>query len=344
MKRREFVKSIAIGGAMISMGSALLPRPVSATPGGKIDIGACRSVKVTCISEVGWHDTGKLIAQMKAAGGPQTDQWSIQWDPDNGAGSCSLVEIEGLDGSIHRFLMDVGWNPKYMAERFAATGVDRMLRDGEIEFLFITHEHLDHLWGLETVLRLKPDITIMVPSTFHEPAFQLIEGSKFPVPGVENAVHHTGKLIKHTPGGVHPLAPGMAAATFDLPIILGIQGEQSLYANIAGKGVVCITGCCHQTILKFAGYAREHLAEGDKLYGVYGGLHIAPFGPLKPEQEEMVRAIGQFGFSKIACNHCTGLPAVEMMTTLGYPVVKGTGGSGSASDLYIGNGDSVTFT
>jgi 7,8-dihydropterin-6-yl-methyl-4-(beta-D-ribofuranosyl)aminobenzene 5'-phosphate synthase len=31
------------------------------------------------------------------------------------------------------------------------------------------------------------------------------------------------------------------------------------------------------------------------------------------------------------------------MIAEGYPVVKGTGRFGSQSDLYIGNGDSVTF-
>jgi len=27
------------------------------------------------------------------------------------------------------------------------------------------------------------------------------------------------------------------------------------------------------------------------MYGVYGGLHIAPFGPLKPEKERLVEGI-----------------------------------------------------
>lgn len=31
------------------------------------------------------------------------------------------------------------------------------------------------------------------------------------------------------------------------------------------------------------------------------------------------------------------------MTSLGYPMVKGTGRFGSETDLYVGNGDTVTF-
>lgn len=36
-------------------------------------------------------------------------------------------------------------------------------------------------------------------------------------------------------------------------------------------------------------------------------------------------------------------PAVEMMTGFGSPMVKGAGRFGSEKDLYVGNGDTVTF-
>ena len=47
--------------------------------------------------------------------------------------------------------------------------------------------------------------------------------------------------------------------------------------------------------------------------GVYGGLHIAPFGPLKPAQEAVVIGMGKYDFKKVAANHCTGIPAVKKM-------------------------------
>ncbi|MBA7628272.1 hypothetical protein ES703_35749 [subsurface metagenome] len=31
-----------------------------------------------------------------------------------------------------------------------------MVKNVEIEFLFISHEHMEHLWGLETVLTQLP--------------------------------------------------------------------------------------------------------------------------------------------------------------------------------------------
>ena len=79
------------------------------------------------------------------------------------------------------------------------------------------------------------------------------------------------------------------------------------------------------------------------MYGVYGGLHIAPFGPIQPERAHLITGMEKYGFEKVACNHCTGLKAVERMIELGYPLVKGTGRYTSVSDLYVGAGDEVFF-
>ena len=300
------------------------------------DIGACKSATITCVSEIGWHDTSRMLADIKAGGGPGGDQWRMHWDADNAAGSCTLVDIEGLDGARRKFLIDTGWNPDYMRERFAATGIDRMLAGGEIEFLLLTHEHIDHFWGLQAVLELKPDITVMVPASFGSEARQLLAGGTFPEAGVANAIPHAGRLIEHPPGKLHHLMSGVVAATFDLPILLGIRGEQSLFIKVAGKGLVAVTGCCHQTPRLFADFALEAFP-GERLYGLYGGLHIAPFGPLTEAQADSVRALTRYGFEHIGCNHCTGRPAIELMVELGYPLLQGSGGLG------IGNGDTVTF-
>ncbi len=315
------------------------PAPV----GGRVDIGTCRRVTVTAVSERGWRDDAALLADMRASGGPDTSQWLARWRPGNGAGSSTLVQVEALDGSRFAFLIDTGWDPAYMAGRYRDLGVDRMLRDGEVAFLYLTHEHLDHLWGVEAVLSVRPDIEILSPSTFGPEADRFLDGAEYPEAGARNRVPHTGRRVRLEPGGVHRLAPGVASVTFDLPILLGIEGEQSLFFHVADRGIVCVTGCCHQTITRFADYARENLAGGERLYGLYGGLHLAPFGEIEPDKEELIEALGSYGFQKIAANHCTGLPAVERMLALGYPVVRGSGRAGSRSDLYVGNGDSVTF-
>jgi 7,8-dihydropterin-6-yl-methyl-4-(beta-D-ribofuranosyl)aminobenzene 5'-phosphate synthase len=343
MNRREFMKVLGVGGTVLGLGGMEYLNPLEALANGKYDIGVCKSLRIRCISELGWFDTKKLVGQMQAAGGGATSQWVIPWDPTNAAGSASLVDVEMLDGGHHKFLLDTGWSTPYMEECFKREGIDRMLKTGEIEFLFISHEHLDHYWGLEAVLKYNPEIPIYIPSTFYPEGMHFLRGAEFITPGARNCIPHRGKLVQLQRGHINRLYSGCAAVAFDLPIVIRVRGEQSLYFNVQDKGLVCVTGCCHQSILTFADFAWDKIAGGQNMYGVYGGLHIAPFGPLTPEQEKVVKGMSKYKFRKVACNHCTGLPAVQKMTQLGYPVVKGSGKLGSQSDLYVGNGDEVAF-
>ena len=202
----------------------------------------------------------------------------MPWREENARGSCSLLEIEGLDGSRRRLLIDCGWNCDYMRARFAATGVDGMLRDGEIEALFLTHEHMDHLFGLQAVLKLKPDITIYVPSTFSDDACRFIAGAEAPEAHAGNSAPHRGELIRLEPGRAHALMPGLAAVGFDLPIILGIEGEQSLYARVEGKGLVGVTGCGHHGVDRIMAFAHDCLVDGPNFTGFTAGFISRPSG------------------------------------------------------------------
>ncbi|MCP4112804.1 MAG: MBL fold metallo-hydrolase [Desulfobacteraceae bacterium] len=308
---------------------------------GKYDIGQCKSVKIKCVSEIGWFDDEKLMNQVLEAGGLEISQWTVPWDKDNAAGSCSLVEMESTDGTHHKFLLDTGWNPQYMDECFKREGIDKMLENGEIEFVFISHEHMDHLWGLEAVLKYNPGIKIFIPGAFYPEGIDFIRK----LCNYESAeeLMQSGQVVQSGKDEVFKLYDGCAAVFFDLPVILRIQGEQSLYFNIKDKGIVCVTGCCHQSILNFADFAQEKIEQGENMYGAYGGFHIAPFGPMDADRENVVKSIAKYNFKKIACNHCTGLPAVEKMIEMGYPIVSGTGRLGSKTDLHIGNGDEVVF-
>lgn len=343
MTRRDFARTMALGGAALSLGGAFLCGHAEAFAGEKVDIGLCRSVRIRCVSELGWFDD-RIMSSEKANGdGPEENQWEKAWDYGNAAGTCALIELETLDGRHHRFLMDTGWGREYLDECLKRARIDRMLEKGDIEFLLVTHEHLDHYWAVETVLRYHQEIRIYIPSTFSPEGMKLLMGADYRPAGVRNFIVHGGKVIKCRPGHVNKLYDGCALAAFDLPADLRVRGEQSLFFHVKGKGIVFVTGCCHQTIPVLAHFARKRILGGENLYGFYGGLHIAPFGPLTPEAEKMVLEIGKYGFRKIACNHCTGLSAVERMMALEYPVVRGSGRFGSRSDLYVGNGDEVFF-
>ncbi len=348
MNRRDFLKTLGVGAAALGVGSMVSSKALGAVSK-KIDIGVCKSVRIKCISETGWWSNPLLLSDIKQAGkgnlrkGLGVSQWEIDWNRNNCAGSCSLIDVETLDGKHHKFLVDTGWDPKWMDKRFKEEKVDEMLMYKDIEFLYVTHEHLDHFWGLETTLLYNPKIKIIIPTTFYPEAFHFLRGAKFLYPKAKNLIPHRGELIRTEPGKIYKLFPGCASIAFDFPIIVRIRGEQSLFFNVKDKGMVLVTGCGHQSLITLADFVQKNVVGGGSMYGVYGGLHLAPFGPIIPKRAHIITEMGKFNFKKVACNHCTGLPAVQKMVELGYPVVRGTARYGSISDLYVGNGDEVVF-
>ena len=252
--------------------------------------------------------------------------------PDNAGGFAALVQIEDLDGTPHKILLDSGWSYSWMNAAFRREGIDKMLANHEIEALVLSHEHFDHFWGLPVVLQYDPAIHIIAPDTFYAEGKQYIKDAG-----------HRGKLTL-VGKNVHKIMPGLAAYKFDIPIICRVFGEQSLYCNVKDAGLVSVTGCCHQGIIQFADSAyRELKYEKDRFYGLYGGLHISPFEDWDPKYDDLVYAIGKYKLEKIGCNHCTGIVTAKKFVETGYKVVKGTARYRSKDLAYLGNGDVIEF-
>jgi 7,8-dihydropterin-6-yl-methyl-4-(beta-D-ribofuranosyl)aminobenzene 5'-phosphate synthase len=380
ISRRDFIKgaATAVGvGVFGAMGiHSYSPMRKSLFP--KVDrkmqdIGACKSVKVTNISETSWFDNGDLMGDIKGAGGLLVNQYLYNWPPfgngkglakgsyeegiakikhllphdldeawavteklsvhpENAGGFAALIEVETLDGKIHKYLLDSGWSYKWMDECFKREGIDQMLKNKEIEALYISHEHFDHYWGLPVTTKYDPTIPLFVPEGFYSEGFQYIKdsGHKGPVTVVKK--------------GLNPVIPGFATYVFDVPIICRVFGEQSMYFNVKDKGLVSVTGCCHQGIIKFADVAyRELKYEKDEFYGIYGGLHISPFEDWDPKYDDLVLSLGKWDFKKVGCNHCTGILTAKKFIAAGYPVIQGTSRFRSKDTAYLGNGDVITF-
>ena len=94
MDRREFMKGAALGvgaGVLGSMGlysySPLRRAFLPEVKRGTADIGVCKSVKVTNISETSWFDNGIFMNDVTGAGGLLVDQYTFNWAPfGNGKG------------------------------------------------------------------------------------------------------------------------------------------------------------------------------------------------------------------------------------------------------------------
>lgn len=337
------------------------------------DIGTCKSLKVTNISETSWFENAVLMSDIKNAGGLLVNQYDYNWPPfgngkglgngsyeagiakikqylphdlesawevieencvgvDNAGGYAALLDVELEGGERQKFLLDSGWSYKWMDECFRREGIDEMLRNKEIEALIISHEHFDHFWGLPVTLKYDPEITIYIPEGFYPEGKQYIKDSG-----------HKGKLIE-LKNGLNKIIPGLATYTFPVPIICRVFGEQSIYCNVKDNGLVSVTGCCHQGIIRFAETAYQELKfENDNFHGIYGGLHISPFDDWDPKYDDLVISLRNYDFDKIGCNHCTGIVCANKFIQAGYPVIEGTAQYRSKDKAYLGNGDIITF-
>jgi len=378
--RRDFLKGTATGigfGTLASMGlfsySPLREFFLPKIERKFADFGACKSIKVTNISETSWFDNATLMGDIKGAGGLLVNQYDFNWAPfgdgtglakgsydrgiatikhllpekvdeawdiqkklavnaDNAGGFSCLMDVERLDGSRKKYLLDVGWNYQWIHKCFKREGIDKMLASGEIDTIILSHEHFDHFYGLPVAMKYNPNVKLIIPEGFYKEGLQYIKDSG-----------HTGELVI-AKNGLYEIEPGFSTYVFDVPIICRVFGEQSIFANVQDKGLVSITGCCHQGIIKFANTAYKELKyDNDQMYGIYGGLHISPFDDWDPKYDDLVISLGKWDFKKVGCNHCTGLLTAEKFIAAGYPVVKGTSRFRSQSHSYLGNGDIINF-
>jgi len=361
MKRREFLKSLAATGVAASVGGAL-PRSASARK--KIDLGEIKSVKIDVLTETSWFDNDNLKKHMLDYGGAMTNQYSIPWDWDNAGGYAALLTVTTLEGKKRKFLLDSGWNNDWMDYIWEMNNIPAMLKSGEIEFMVLSHWHLDHYWGIESTLKHNPNITLYAPKTHYPEDMQLLKGAHLTAKNKEGQdIHvckndhpHTGKLVLTDPDGdkgdgIYRLMPGVATRMFDVPILLRVRGENVLYFNVKDKGIVTVTGCCHPGVLSLFSYARKNF-KGYQPYGCYGGLHITLFETWDPKFDDIIKGVKAFKIQKLACNHCTGWIWAEKAAAAGVPVVKGTNKYKSykrqstvatASNAFLTNGDSVVF-
>lgn len=357
MKRRNFLKGLAATSAGFAVsGTVGSLSKARARSSGQQDFGEIKSLKVHVISETSWFDNPTLGKDIKAAGGINTNQYKVAYTEENLGGYSALIEVEALDGSVKKYLLDSGWSNDWMDYVFAKDGVDKMLKNKEIDTLFISHDHIDHFFGIESTLKHQPDIKLYFPPTAMKKSFELLDGADFSdTPGCpKNTVPHKGERIVTDPNKLYKIQDGMALKFFDCPATLQVRGENVLYFKIKDKGYVTVTGCCHPGILTLLHHARRNFKDGDQNYGCYGGLHIAVFENWDPKFDDIIKGVKRFNMSKIGCNHCTGWIWAQRAENAGLPIVHGTDKHESykkvgtlahskTSNVYLGNGDEVVF-
>ena len=90
-----------------------------------------------------------------------------------------------------------------------------------------------------------------------------------------------------------------------------IRDDQSLMINLAGRGLVVISGCAHSGIINSVLYARQLTGES-RVAAVIGGFHLSG-SDMEPLIESTLSELKQLSPDLIMPMHCTGWNAIQRL-------------------------------
>lgn len=245
-------------------------------------------------------------------------------------GFAALVEVRKGD-AVHRLLFDTGLTPDGCVENLRRLGQD----PGDIEVIVCSHGHFDHATGLSGLTNrlgrvnlpvvIHPEFwnrrRIAIPGAepFELPTTsrRALEGAGFDI--VENrqpsflfdrSILITGEVDRTTGFETgFPIHEAERDGTWEPdPLILD---DQALIANVAGRGLVVLTGCGHAGIINTVRYAQR-LTGVERIHCVMGGFHLS--GPLfEPVIGPTIDAFEDLSPDVVVPAHCTGWRATHAL-------------------------------
>jgi 7,8-dihydropterin-6-yl-methyl-4-(beta-D-ribofuranosyl)aminobenzene 5'-phosphate synthase len=246
-------------------------------------------------------------------------------------GFSALVTVTKA-GREHRFLFDAGTSPDGVAENMRRLDID----PGSIEAIVCSHGHFDHTGGIEGLIRVlgRANLPVLIhphfwrrrrivlpgrepmevpttsPRALAEAGFDVIEEQQ-PSFLFDRSVLVTGEVPRTTgyEPGFPPQHAWVGGGWQADPLVLD---DQALILNVAGRGLVVITGCGHAGVINLTRYARR-LTGGQPLYALLGGFHLnGPlFEPLIPRVLDELAAMNP---GVLVPAHCTGWRAQHAMS------------------------------
>lgn len=180
-------------------------------------------------------------------------------------------------------LFDTGGEPEVLRHNIEALDVDV----SEIDCIVISHEHWDHIGGIEVILGEKPDIPVYIP---------------------ENFPYHIMSSIRSLGGNC--IETGNATKITDsvstTNTLNGPPNEQALMIQ-TDEGLILITGCSHPGVENLAKNAYDLTGESIRL--VIGGFHLGNAGD--SQLDGICDMLDEIGVVCVAASHCTGDNSID---------------------------------
>ncbi|MFW9877897.1 MAG: MBL fold metallo-hydrolase [Candidatus Thorarchaeota archaeon] len=174
----------------------------------------------------------------------------------------------------------------------------------KVDFVVISHEHIDHVGGLSYVAEVNPGVTVFVPSLMDSQIFDSINQSGLNIIKInETTIIQNGFAI--------------------IGELNGNPYEQALVVNVKDVGLVIFVGCSHPGVEDLIEKASTEL--GYNPYMVIGGFHMLYAS--EQEIQNTIERLIELGVKRIYPIHCSGINFRHYMSEH-YPQQYGRGNVG----------------
>jgi 7,8-dihydropterin-6-yl-methyl-4-(beta-D-ribofuranosyl)aminobenzene 5'-phosphate synthase len=191
-----------------------------------------------------------------------------------------------VTGAPETVLFDTGGVGQTLLANMSRLGVE----PDSVDVVVLSHEHWDHVGGLQDFLAVRPAVRVYALAAFPEALKMMVRQA-----GAE-LVEVTGPLE-------------ITAGIWSTGVLQGEAGppEQALIVDGPGGGTV-VTGCAHPGIVALVERAREVRPAG--IVAAFGGFHL-----LRSSREAvlgMATRLRELGVGRAGPCHCSGELAREV--------------------------------
>ncbi len=210
--------------------------------------------------ELQWSN--RIVNQIPAFGSTQTLSILplVNWHTKN----TSLQGEAGVSYLIktdqHTILFDVGFNRNQSSPSPLEHNMQQLnVEISDIDTIFLSHAHLDHNGGQSWVNKQTFSMGLQQADLSHSNIYA-------PTP-----TNYPGVHVNIIPNAT-VIGEGVASlGAISRQLLMGKIQEQALVIKLAGKGLVVIVGCGHQSVPKILDQVKRVFDE--PIYGVVGDLH-----------------------------------------------------------------------
>ena len=154
---------------------------------------------------------------------------------------------------------------------------------GEIDAVFLSHVHHDHVGGLVSFLNRNSIVTVYLPASFPQ--------------SLKDEIQARGAKLEEV-SRAEEIIPGI----FTTGELDGVIKEQSLIVR-SPSGLVVITGCAHPGVVKIIRTAKDKVPS-ETVYLVIGGFHLLEAS--SAQIQTIISSFMQLVVTKVAPCHCSG--------------------------------------